>query len=156
MAHYASWEEEIASITRNELQHSVLTALIGTGLIPVNAIRAIETEPGMQPTEDRHIPAVKTLCHLNAKQAKAHGIITNHLLASIEGRDPQQLLMVVRGQGGVGKSMLIEAVMQTFEDMGSLPMLSKMSTSGMTASLIRGMTVHSWASILVASPSSEH
>jgi MoxR-like ATPase len=63
--------------------------------------------------------------------------------------------MVVRGQGSVGKSTLIEAVMQTFEDMGSLPMLSKTLTSGMTASLIRGMTVHLWVSIPVASPSSE-
>ena len=52
MAQYASWEEEIASITRNEPQHSVPTALIGTSLIPVNTSRAIEMELGMQPAEN--------------------------------------------------------------------------------------------------------
>lgn len=55
--------------------------------------------------------------------------------------------MLVLGQGGTGKTALINAVTETFNIEGSKFMLAKTGTTGIAASLIDGSTVHSWAGI---------
>jgi phage/plasmid-associated DNA primase len=56
------------------------------------------------------------LSHLNKEQHRAHNIIENHLLAHLDGRKPPQLLMLILGQGGTGKSTLIRAITKTFDE----------------------------------------
>jgi hypothetical protein len=50
--------------------------------------------------------------------------------------------MIVHGQGGTGKSMLIRAVTETLTEMGLADQLGKAATSGVAASPIGGNTVH--------------
>ena len=64
----------------------------------------------------------------------------------------EQLLMLVIGQGGCGKSVLIDGVTETFEFHGKRKSLAKCATSGVAAIQIKGQTIHSWAGIGVRKP----
>ena len=57
--------------------------------------------------------------------------------------------MLMLGHGGTGKSMLIEAITETFEVLDSEEKLAKCGTSGMAAVIIGGQILHSWAGIPV-------
>ncbi|RDB17032.1 hypothetical protein Hypma_002028 [Hypsizygus marmoreus] len=79
---------------------------------------------------------------------RAHDIIVTHLDQSLQSLQPEQLLMVVQGPGGTGKSMLISKITETFRSRGCDYMPAKTATTGVAASLIEGQILHSWASIL--------
>jgi hypothetical protein len=79
---------------------------------------------------------------LNSDQCTAHKIITNHLKAHLEGRNPPQLLMMVIGQAGTGKSTLLNAITSTFEQLNAPQLLARTALSGVAASLIGGTTLH--------------
>jgi hypothetical protein len=55
--------------------------------------------------------------------------------------------MLIQGQGGTGKSLLIAAITETFEHFNASSLLAKCATSGIAASEIKAQTFHSWASI---------
>ena len=44
---------------------------------------------------------------------EGHTIIENHLLTHIAGEKQQQLLMIIIGEGGTGKSLLISTIMDS-------------------------------------------
>ncbi|KAJ8581403.1 hypothetical protein M405DRAFT_703481, partial [Rhizopogon salebrosus TDB-379] len=62
-----------------------------------------------------------------------------HLL----GQNPPQLLMIVHGQGGTGKTRLLQAITTLFSEMKCTSMLAKTALSGVAASQIGGKTLHS-------------
>ncbi|KAJ6497950.1 hypothetical protein C8R47DRAFT_914367, partial [Mycena vitilis] len=80
---------------------------------------------------------------LNLEQRRAHDIIENHLLRTLAGQDPPQLLMIVRGEGGTGKTVLLNVITDTFDHHLSQAWLAKTATTGVAASLIAGQTLHS-------------
>jgi hypothetical protein len=92
---------------------------------------------------------------LNKRQRMAFNIITAHLQAYLRGDNPPQCLMIVHGQGGTGKSALLNAISKTFADLGATPLLAKTAMSGVAASIIRGQTLHSWASLPIVTPNSD-
>ncbi|RDB20717.1 ATP-dependent DNA helicase RRM3 [Hypsizygus marmoreus] len=55
--------------------------------------------------------------------------------------------MLIQGQGGTGKSLLINAITETFAELGISHLLAKTASSGVAASLIGGETLHAWAGI---------
>jgi hypothetical protein len=79
---------------------------------------------------------------LNIEKRMAHGIIANHLAAHMDGQQPRQLLMMVIGQGGTGKSTLLNAITTSFERLDASHLLAKTALSGVVASLISGTTLH--------------
>jgi hypothetical protein len=79
---------------------------------------------------------------LNGKQLKAHDIVMNHLIAHLDGKRPKQVLMMVTGQGGTGKSTLLNAITTTFEKVNAHHLLGKTALSGVAASLVGGTTLH--------------
>ncbi|KAF8231017.1 hypothetical protein L208DRAFT_1215699, partial [Tricholoma matsutake] len=81
------------------------------------------------------------------EQERALAIIHNHLEAYLAAKNPPQLLLMILGQGGTGKSQLIRAITDMFDQCGALELLGKTATSGVAASLIGGQTLHSWAGI---------
>ncbi|GAW07739.1 ATP-dependent DNA helicase PIF1 [Lentinula edodes] len=97
-----------------------------------------------------------TSCQLNHRQALAHDIVKNHLLATLSGANPTQLRMILRGAGGTGKTVVINAITHAFEDAGVLPKLAKTATSGVAATLISGKTLHTWAGIPIMLPRKEN
>ena len=84
---------------------------------------------------------------LNSEQLMAHNIVTNHLHALVAGRKSKQLLMMVMGHGGMGKSMMLNTIMETFGMTGNSDLLKKTALSGLMASLIGGTTLHWFAGL---------
>jgi len=87
------------------------------------------------------------LADLYSEQLTAHNIVANHLRALLAGRNPKQLLMLVTGQAGTGKSTMLNAITETFRILGSSSLLKKTALSGVAASLIGGMTLHWFAGL---------
>lgn len=71
-------------------------------------------------------------------------------------KDIPQLLMLLLGQGGTGKSLDIGAITESFEFHNQTHLLAKCGTSGISASDIGGQTIHSWAGISIKSSKSDN
>lgn len=75
-------------------------------------------------------------------QRRAYDIITTHLDCTLAGDNPRQLLMIVVGEGGTGKSRVIQTVTQYFRARLAEDLLQKSAYTGIAASLIDGKTTH--------------
>ncbi|KAJ3884107.1 hypothetical protein GG344DRAFT_12160, partial [Lentinula edodes] len=84
---------------------------------------------------------------LNEDQALVHDIVIDHINATISGKTPEQLLMIIHGPGGTGKTVAVNAITKSFRALGMERALAKTATSGVAATLLNGHTVHSWASL---------
>jgi hypothetical protein len=113
-------------------------------------------EPSVVPIPpDESVPSLSPQPTLNTRQRMVHNIITAHLQAYLRGENPPQRLMIVHGQGGTGKSALLNAISKTFADLGAAPLLAKTAMSGVAASIIGGQTLHSWASLPIVTPTTD-
>ncbi len=112
-------------------------------------------EPSISPwtPEPLHIGCPSPL--LNQHQAMVHDIVAHHLKQHLKGESPPQRLIIVHGQGGTGKSTMLNTISQTFDNMGASSLLVKMAMSGVAASMIGGQTLHNWAALPVRKPQSE-
>lgn len=79
---------------------------------------------------------------LNDDQRRAFDIVNWHLMETIEGKKPPQLLMMIPGEGGVGKSKLIQTITQAFQQKEVGDWCVKGAYTGIAASLIDGKTLH--------------
>jgi hypothetical protein len=77
---------------------------------------------------------------LNAEQRRAYEII-KYIIDS-DDRNPPQLLMLLHGEGGTGKSRVIQTITDLFKQRGILHKLIKVAYTGVAASLIEGETIH--------------
>jgi hypothetical protein len=92
---------------------------------------------------------------LNEDQERAFNIIGNHLTANLAGKKPDQLLMILIGHGGVGKSTLINGVTELFDRLSARDLLAKTGTTAIATSHIGGTTLHWWAGLPIYTPKSE-
>ena len=79
---------------------------------------------------------------LYEEQKRAYDIVDWHLQRTIQDRKPDQLLMHIPGEGGVGKSKVIQLITENFEKRGVGHKLVKAAFTGIAASLIGGKTLH--------------
>ena len=86
---------------------------------------------------------------LNEEQRRAYDIVDWHLQETIEGKAPPQLLMMIPGEGGVGKSKLVQTITQNFQQRDLGHWWVKGAYTGIAASLIDGKTLHVLAGIPV-------
>ena len=84
---------------------------------------------------------------LNDDQRRAYNILDWHLKETIDGNPPPQLLMFIPGEGGVGKSKVIQTMTQIFQRRGLDDWWVKGAYTGIAASLIDGKTLHVLAGI---------
>ncbi|KAF8119742.1 hypothetical protein EV363DRAFT_1195573, partial [Boletus edulis] len=70
-----------------------------------------------------------------------------HLNETLIGSNPDQLLMVIPGEGGVGKSKTIQTITENFKRRGVSHILAKSAYTGIAASIIDGKTLHVIAQI---------
>jgi hypothetical protein len=108
-------------------------------------IASLRSESLSAPEGQMSLVATDDFTHvdiLNTEQRLAHDIVSNHLKAHLDGRKPKQLLMIVMGQGGTGKSTLLNALTTTFDKHNASHLLGKTAMSGIAASLIGGTTLH--------------
>ncbi|KAJ8517278.1 hypothetical protein ONZ45_g5520 [Pleurotus djamor] len=109
---------------------------------------------GQEPTVRSELPGENTASssandpsYLNVEQRRAYDLVESHLAKSLRGERNRQLLMIVHGPGGTGKSALIAEITKLFAAMNASECLAKTATSGIAATRIGGQTLHSWAGI---------
>lgn len=111
---------------------------------PVNNNSSISHANGHNPSLQNSTIAPP---YLNEEQTMAFNIVAHHLMEHLQGKDPPQLLMAVHGQGGTGKTRLLEAITSLFSDLGCADLFAKTALTGVAACQIGGKTLHSWATI---------
>ncbi|KAJ7727277.1 hypothetical protein DFH07DRAFT_970207 [Mycena maculata] len=89
----------------------------------------------------------KAIDILNTEQRHTHDLIEAHTIRTLSGVRQKQLLMIVQGEGGTGKTVLLNAITHMFAYLRASDALAKTATTGVAASLVSGQTVHSWAGI---------
>jgi predicted AAA+ superfamily ATPase len=82
---------------------------------------------------------------LSSKQRKALDIIVNHAFGASQHK---QLLMIVLGTAGTGKSYLINTIRHVFSLTGQTHALKVNAPTGIATSNICGSTIHSLLSLL--------
>jgi ATP-dependent exoDNAse (exonuclease V) alpha subunit len=85
---------------------------------------------------------------LNEEQRRAFDIVNWHLQKTLAGEQPPQLRMLITGEGGTGKSRVIQAITANFESHHVGDILVKGAYTGIAASIIDGRTLH----VLTAMP----
>ena len=112
-----------------------------------NPNQALESESTVIPmaTETRGLE--DWVMGLNVEQKWAHDIVALHLRAYLNGRKPLQMLMIVIGSGGTGKSKLLNTITLTFEAKNAIDLLAKTVMLGVAATVIGGTTLHWWAGL---------
>lgn len=152
LAQFLQWDQELTSIVRTQdecvFHQSVANRLPSRpNQIVSEAVLSVDTpkiSPSIRPE----------LAILNTEQRRVHNIVEDNLLCHLAGRKPPQLLMIVQGQGGTGKSLVIKTISDTFAEHNASEALAKTATSGVVASLIGGQTLHYWAGLGIHAPSS--
>ncbi|GJE99317.1 hypothetical protein PsYK624_155710 [Phanerochaete sordida] len=89
---------------------------------------------------------------LEDEQFCAYDIIKWHMAETLAERNPPTLRMILYGEGGTGKSRVIQTVTEEFAQRGVMFMLVKAAFTGIAASLIDGKTLHVVASIGIKDP----
>lgn len=102
----------------------------------------IESPESMSTIEETDMLAPCEIASLNDDQRRAYDILDWHMKETIAGKIPPQLLMVIPGEGGVGKSMLIQTITKKFRQRHIRSWLVKGAYTGVAASLIDGKTLH--------------
>ena len=153
---FRTWEsvlrnepDQTAEIASSSEAHDVLSL----GEIPM--IMDVDSEPTAIAITQEAPPINDMDLVLNERQMMAYTIVTNHLRDHLSQRNPPQRLVIVHGQGGTGKSALLNAISKTFDDLGASDLLAKTAMSGVAASIIGGQTLHSWAALPIKTPRSE-
>ncbi|KAJ7574688.1 hypothetical protein C8J56DRAFT_901880 [Mycena floridula] len=90
------------------------------------------------------------------EQQMAYNIVTNHVLATKDDRNPEQLLMFLLGFGGTGKTVTINTISQMFRQNNVNNWITVIATSGVATTLIQGVTVHFWGGIHVTDKTKKH
>jgi hypothetical protein len=100
--------------------------------------------PSPSQSRAHNVSSLRTtdMSNLNEEQRRVVEIILWHLDATEAGQDPPQLLMLVHGEGGTGKSKVIQTITAEFEIRGVHHKLAKVAPTGIAASLIQGETIH--------------
>lgn len=80
-------------------------------------------------------------------QRRAFDIVRWHLEETLGGRKVEQLLMHIPGEGGTGKSKVIQTVSALFEELGCAGKLTRAAYTGIAASIIEGKTFHTLLSL---------
>lgn len=82
---------------------------------------------------------------LKDDQLWAHDIIMWHLDQTLAGSNLPPLQMILHGEGGTGKSKVIQTITEYFASKGAKHLLLKAAYTGVAASLIEGKTTHAIA-----------
>jgi hypothetical protein len=92
---------------------------------------------------ESHLERIRVSFGLNVEQKRAFNIVAHHALS----RSPEPLRMYIGGMGGTGKTTVIRALLQWFEERGEPHRMVVLAPTGAAASIIKGSTYHSFLSV---------
>ncbi|KAG9098617.1 hypothetical protein FS749_003397 [Ceratobasidium sp. UAMH 11750] len=84
---------------------------------------------------------------LTDEQLLVVNVVKGHVLENLAGKQPDQLLMHIQGEGGTGKSLVISELTELFRTLGKESKLRKSAYTGIAACLIGGATLHQLAKL---------
>jgi hypothetical protein len=149
LEHFHSWENVLTNLDK-------VLDCADDAMVPTSASALQLANTSVPAFSQTVMPSVSQIVHsplwdvgscLNEKQKMVHDIIFSHLCAHLNGENPPQRRLIVRGQGGTGKTELLNAIADTFENAGASNLLVKTAMSGVVAGIIGGQTLHTWAGI---------
>lgn len=151
------WENSMQSANENSENETVTDSSVQqNGAVTEIGPRQFEMDAAVSILSAKDIVNESPSCAtLNERQRMAYHIVTSHVQAHLRNENPPQRLMIVHGQGGTGKTAMLNAISNTFDDLGASHLLAKTAMSGVAASLIGGKTLHSWAALPVKTPSTD-
>jgi len=88
---------------------------------------------------------------LKSDQLRAYRIVDWHLGETLRGTRPPPLRMILYGEGGTGKSRVIQTITESLAARGVSHMLVKAAYTGVVASLVDGKTTHVIAGLSLGS-----
>jgi hypothetical protein len=147
--HINHWKEQMDqfSVTKDDFHSTTFETddRNEATIIPISDLRKSLMFDPLPDEEDCITPTDVHL--LNDDQRRAYDIVDWHLQDTIKGRKPPQLLMIIPGEGGVGKSKVIQTITENFRLSGVEHWCVKGAYTGIAASLIDGKTLHVLAGI---------
>ena len=158
MVVFQQWTEQSqpTAIEERDEHSSFFQANLGSpDVVPIESHALVRTNPHPSHAE-HHIPSpdvhhlpepFRPEEFLKVDQLRAYQIIVWHLEETLADRNPPLLHLIINGEGGTGKSRLIEAITNYFAYRGVSHYLVKMAYTGVAASHIQGVTCHSAAMI---------
>ena len=144
---FRGWENVVISIGEHDSEESLPNT--SADIDPRRFTVGMDVDARVDAMEDETVEDLSYLKALNVEQRKAHDIIINHLDAHLKSKNPRQMLMIVVGSGGTGKSTMLNAITTSFTYRNSTQLLAKTAMSGVAASLIGGSTLHMWGGLPV-------
>ena len=154
-AHSISPGLQVIDLPRNAIQRSLDHVShqfsIANGAQETSAATQSSTstrEPTIFLSQSASISSFIERCHFNTEQAAAFNIIARHTTCD-DGAVNKQLLMGIFGEGGTGKSHLIRAIREWFEQLNRSTELIVTASTGTAAVSISGTTLHSAVGIPV-------
>ena len=102
---------------------------------------------------EQALPAVDR-SSLKPDQLRAYNIVDWHLGEMLRGACPPPLRMILYGEGGTGKSRVIQTITELFTARGVSRKLVKAAYTGVAASLVDGKTTHVIAGLSLGSKGS--
>lgn len=157
---FEKWELVLNNLnSQTDLEIGSKTVANDEAVFDIGDINDTTGLPAHDPSVSQYIkPTISSTelaSNLNERQQMVHDIVANSLHLHLTGQAPPQKLMVVRGEGGTGKSALLNSISATFQNMGVPHLLAKTAMSGVAASVVGGQTLHSWAALPVQTPRSD-
>nr|GAT45226.1 predicted protein [Mycena chlorophos] len=159
MAQFHEWGQRIASYTRSAAfaenngvdvggvedasNQTILEAVTGNQLAPDDSATVIDMTPSTANV------ATHRDVQLNVEQQRAHDLVLRHLRRTLAGERPPQLLMVIQGEGGTRKTVVLNSIANSFAELEASHLLAKTATTGVAASLFGGQTLHNWAGLRI-------
>ncbi|THG95067.1 hypothetical protein EW026_g6512 [Hermanssonia centrifuga] len=158
----AEWKAQMhQDVLKQNTEEDTLTAtaalpIQGPTVAPQTAVGITSNPAPVVTASDAHgqmpgdgILTAASVDMLKADQFRAFDIIRWHLNETLAGSSPPPLRMLIYGEGGTGKSKVIQTVTEEFARRGVKYMLVKTAYTGVAASLIDGKTTHTIAGLTV-------
>ncbi|THG97985.1 hypothetical protein EW026_g4135 [Hermanssonia centrifuga] len=156
----SAWKEQMKKDVLTQTADEDPPASVSTASNTSAVITQLIVEPpqktpvGVGPAVVATAPVVGVIAGLHPsilrdEQYRAFDIIRWHLDETLADRNPPPLRMVLYGEGGTGKSKVIQTVTEAFAQRGVRYMLAKTAYTGVAASLIDGKTINTLMSIPV-------
>ncbi|QRV90295.1 ATP-dependent DNA helicase PIF1 [Ceratobasidium sp. AG-Ba] len=147
-ARFSGWQKSMATDARSHKERPV--GEVSTRILDLGSVQVAEGSRLSQNTVGsiKHAPDVEEwiepldVARLKSDQRRAYDIVATHLDDRLANRNPKQLLMLIHGEGGTGKSMVLSCLTELFNRRKVPGMLLKGAPTGIAASVIDGSTIH--------------